>query len=417
MSFVRSLLASSSSLLALSTFTAFTAIPACSSATVPNDDTMESSSEIIGGVNAQSASLDAVGIFLLTPSVALRPSVSSAHSGASATTVDAMSPDLSRISAKPLGDIDISQRSRATIAGIPFYSWCTGTLLAPTVVLTAEHCTAIPSGYDVYFAIGANFAPKQFVRVLTLKAETSIAGGPIGLGADVAVAHLDAPITDVRYFTLDSLKPSDVGARFGAIGYGSQTSDGAEGTRRAGSITLKGLEGNQIDLAYGSFDAWLERIPELYGIPRESLTSAEAVAQLRLRYEQSLLLKGYEAFLGVDKGDAQPCHGDSGGPLVASGHRVVGVTSWGSWSNGSTMCKDGVVYASIGPAVTAFVQNELADVCSGVTNEGLCRGQQAIRCTRANEGDRRLTRTDCETFGQTCGFDETGAAACVDPVN
>lgn len=140
------------------------------------------------------------------------------------------------------------------------------------------------------------------------------------------------------------------------------------------------------------------------------------MAELRAIYSKRGLLKDYEVFLGARQGDAQPCHGDSGGPLVASGRRVVGVASWVSWSNGSTLCKDGVTYASVGPAVTMFVQSQLADVCSGVSDKGLCRGSQTVRCTRPDEGERRLTRTDCDTFGQTCGIDETGAAACVDLV-
>jgi secreted trypsin-like serine protease len=278
----------------------------------------ESTQEVIGGIPAYSHNLDAVG--------ALGVAYDSDGDG----TQDAIFP------------------------------FCTGTLIAPTVVLTAEHCVDGGDMTGVSFLVGhdAN-APDRVVPALAAVAETTIVGGQIGLGSDVAIVHLAEPVNTVPTMIVAPFPSHLVGQRFTVLGYGVQDNTELSGTRLAGALTLRGTTGRIFEHLFGSFAGFLATgVPRLYGF-----TPTEAdLPWLQEMYDTTTVLDGYEATLGDGQGDANDCYGDSGGPLIKKvdgSVRVVGVVSWGYGST-QQICDFGGVFGALGPASIDFIEEQLA---------------------------------------------------------
>ena len=128
------------------------------------------------------------------------------------------------------------------------------------------------------------------------------------------------------------------------------------------------------------------------------------------------LLAGYEAYLGLGDGDAQPCSGDSGGPLVANidGRLTVVAVVSGSFKGGTYPCSTvGEAYATLGEKMQPVLESATGP-CEGVPVEGRCvEAKTAVRCVGSNEGPQKLTKTDCSALGQACGIVD-GKAACID---
>ena len=338
------------------------ALAACA---VENDATIGySTEEIIGGVPASSRRLDAIG------------------------SLDNVRPDGT------------------------FSQKCTGTLIAPTVVLTAEHCLEeLPVATSV-FAIGPDAAaPRRVVRILGGVAETTVPldEGFIFLGSDVAVIHLAEPITDIAPMAFSAFDRSLVGRRFSAVGYGVQNNSRGGTTRLAGSLTLRATAGRVFELLFGTLENYIAHLPDLFpdGVPPDFDPRAD--------FEGFLMFEGVDALFGGLPGDADTCFGDSGGPLlttVAGVPTVMAVVS-GGFASREKLCDFGGFDAVLGPAALEMVEREIA--CPFVPAAGSCDGDVAVRCSVAGEGPRRLLRTDCSTLLQTCGRDAAGAVACVDP--
>lgn len=359
-------------------------VAGCSSA-VPDDRVAQIEEPIIGGVAAAAPALNAVGAL-----------------------------------------ITILRYPDATAAGglriYPGDPFCTGTLIGPTAVLSAKHCVESVGQGDFAFAIGPDARnPTRIIPVLAYETETTISGGFLQKGSDVAVLHLEAPITDIEPFAWTALEPSDVGRRFVGVGYGTQDVAGTSGTRRAGSLTLGGLEGRVFELSFGSFDAFKAQVPNIADLQYivGDVKTSDGERRAREIFDQRVLLSGYEAFLGNAAGDAQTCHGDSGGPLVRrvdGKNTVFGVVSWGHHSTlGYAFCSYGSIYASFGPATQAFLARALAwvDPCGDLTVQGRCEGDVAVRCAAKSEGPRRTLRTECAELGLTCGPGTDGQVACL----
>ncbi len=337
------------------------------------EEPQSDSFEIIGGVEANSASLDAVGAMLR----------------------------------KDYGG-ELS----------PF---CTATLVEPNLVITAKHCVVNRAGgtpnalsEETYFGIGADAAkPKATYRVKDVLTAPLNEGGFVKFGSDVALLVLEKPVVDVKPLKLflGTIPSSRVGSKFTSIGFGVRDRERTLGERRMGNLTLQAVSGKPMPKVFGSRDRMDSFLVEYEGeeYPKNDKERLDKFWELELH-------EGYEAYLGMGEGDVQPCSGDSGGPLVGKYNgalTVLGVVS-GSFKGKTYPCSLlGEVYAMFGPETAPALEAAGVGPCQGVPYDGLCDGDVAKRCVSEREGPKKVTATDCTSVNQMCAI-QNGRAQCMD---
>lgn len=310
-----------------------------------------------------------------------------------------------------------------TMEGAVFDFFCTATLIGPDLVLTAKHCAASAppekrlhmADAPVYFGIGPDSTkPVKTVRAKSVVLSSIDEGGFPKYGSDVAVYVLEEAITDVKpmRFAKGHLAAEDVGKIFTAVGYGIRDRQRSAGLRQAGAVTLRATTGKPMQSMFESKDAFLGYLREKEGDDY----IASNTRQLDEFWEFTLLDQ-YESYLGLGKDDAQPCSGDSGGPLVKKADdgelEVVAVVSasFKGWKYPCSLL--GESYATLGPKVQDMIRDVQA--CKGVPIEGSCEGTVAVRCVSDAEGPQKVTRTDCGLVNQVCRVDATTKkATCTD---
>ena len=312
---------------------------------------------------------------------------------------------------------------------------CTGTLISKDAILSAKHCAvqftaaavaadAPDSGppqivetrfidqWEMFFAIGFDSAQARLVKLSSVDLCTDYSGGAAQLGCDVSVYRTAEPITDVTPLAVASAHPAPdvVGQRFTAVGFGVQNETQTKvGTRKAGSLTVRATTGAYLTSLYPTLDAFGTAITKYEGAAFVS-NNADAVSQIYA----STLKDGYEMFVGGGENDAQVCFGDSGGPLVQKVDGklvVVGVASTVGISGAKLPCNMGAVYATFGPVAQDLIKSNLSDPCDGVSVTGKCDGDVAVRCTSADEGPRRLVKNDCAAVLGRCVMPSADADA------
>lgn len=238
--------------------------------------------------------------------------------------------------------------------GPGYRAFCTATLIAPKLVLTAKHCRekafgkwGFAMGEHANTEIATGRGPKRVVLADRFEEESTVTGRTaLGLGSDVALVHLHEAITDVEPLPVALLTDADIGKTFTAIGYGLQKDLTTTGARRSGTITLKARSGLVLAPLVSAAD--YDR--------RSGGDSAENLAY----HARTKLLDDYEASLAP--GNAQPCTGDSGGPLLSKRNGKFRVFGVASYALGSAVepCIFGTVYATFGPAAKTMIDRGLA---------------------------------------------------------
>ena len=253
------------------------------------------------------------------------------------------------------------------------YDFCTGTLVAPDLVLTAKHCIYVNEDSTqgllmdqdtVAFTLADTNDASQWtdaVPVSEVYVSPDLPPPPnpgdwwFDYVSDTAVYRLSQPINTATPIPIGVGMPSASNPDFVAVGFGRVDHAGTDAkSRNTGPLTFAQNGGSQLRSLFPTVGDYVNAVDQIVpGYPTQDLAN---------EYQHEVMAQDNEVwFYGPDTvpKDVQGCNGDSGGPLlqqVAGQWQVFGVVS-GSKSYGSVRCYWGTVYAVFGPEVLTFFQS------------------------------------------------------------
>ena len=293
--------------------------------------------------------------------------------------------------------------------------FCTGTLVAPKVVITAKHCvidTKLPldvsaqllKTFQIAFGLGPNgFAPTRTVRVAEGYVSPLNEGGAAGLGSDVGVYILAEPLTGVAPIALgEPLGAADIGKPFLAVGYGHTTHQmTGNGPKMGGQAPLRAISGSGYRASFPSFEDFYAEWERLEG----TAAASEMRSSIAAMYE-SQLLEGYEVRMGGTNDGFNTCNGDSGGPWLSrrpdGNYQRHGVTS--TVGSGPTFkCGFGTGVATFGSIARTIIDSLIASPCLDLPLSSVCEANDVVQCVRSTSVVPKPGRTSCELLPTGAG--------------
>lgn len=231
---------------------------------------------------------------------------------------------------------DTAGQTTARAIGAPFTAvtelfignaLCSGTLISPTTVITAKHCTdgASPGAMSVRFRDSDSANSLLFTRGVSSKFEVPpVPQTSLLDGTDVSLLTLDSPVTTIAPLRFLADNPTGVTATMVGFGLNGVGSTGHQNTRDS--------------LRWGA-----ENVIDLYGpaasFPPTGTTVAGSANIFNTDFDNGTRLRNTLAGFGssavplTNEGTTAP--GDSGGPLLVNLNGeflIVGVLSGGTSS-------------------------------------------------------------------------------------
>ncbi len=142
-------------------------------------------------------------------------------------------------------------------AGAGGFAMCTGSLLAPNIVLTAGHCVYYPSDSINYVTSptsmqllgGAVIGQEDYGYAEQIVTHPNWNGYLTGSAVDLAMVKLQSPVSDIENYAVRESDPPDAGTMGWIVGYGKASMDaGTEGTHRAGETTVQEVSNRILEL-------------------------------------------------------------------------------------------------------------------------------------------------------------------------
>ena len=219
-------------------------------------------------------------------------------------------------------------------------SACTGTIISPRVVLTANHC--VDGAPASYFRIYVGGSRRSFTAEYRVREVRQLPSGGFGSGEDLALLILSAPARETP-MEIARESPSRLwGASVTAVGYG-ETPAGGSGTKYTTTTIVEGLQGG---------------------------------------------------FILVEPA---VCSGDSGGPLIGPDGLIYGVASF-------IYSPDGMTEPRCGTAPGAYneIYRHLDFIDAALEETGTCVPDGEEVCNGEDDDCDELVDEGCLELGEAC---------------